>query len=773
MESAIDDAMLTKVLTLSPTARVERLREFSLNLQSTVSIDRARIETRILMETEGEPMITRRAKIFAAVAREMPIQIQPDELLLGGDSVRPGCVNISPVNVPVIERVRVGAHGEKKTSITDTLGEDEKRELNERLTPYWREQGKIVKGWQHYGHNVHNYEKVLSKGLLGIREDAEKKLAGLDAFDPDNRDKILFLNGVVISMTAAAEVGPRFAAKARDLAEEEPDAVRRNELLEMAEICDRVPTMPARTFREALQSHYFARMLMIWEVSNDYAFSCGRIDQCLYPYFESDVQEGRLSQGEAQELLDGYILKLNYCSQGSAMGVGGVKPDGSDAANELTYMVVESMMHTRLIRPFFAVHIHSKTPDALLLKACELCSLGTGHPQFVNSDVMVSQAFAKGSMNGQPVTLEDARSATNVGCVELVIPKKDAGYFYYGAINLASAMERVMTNGSKPLAPGQTAVKTGNPTDFKSFEEVQDAFCRQVAAMAKDVETDGQRMEKDVIDMAPTLFESALIEDCIENGACREWGGGHYNFNASIVGVGSTDASDSLTAIKKLVFEDKKIAMAELCDALSSDFEGHEAIRKMCQEVPKFGNDDDYADEQAAWVLHQFVVESAKMRNLRGGHASPGITPMASHVPAGKGVGALPSGRLAGEALADAASPSAGADVNGLTAALKSMGKVDDAELLAGVIRNMRIDPAIFKERGGLGRLADLMRAFADQKIHHMQINAISSETLRAAQEDPEKFRDLVVKVAGYSAYFTQLTKPLQESIIARTTHGL
>jgi len=772
-QSTVDQMMLDNVCAIAPTARVERLREFSLDLRGTVSIDRARIETGILKETEGLPMISRRAKVFAAVAGEMPIHILPDELLVGADSIRPGCTNISPVNIPVIQSQQTGALGLKDHPITATLSEDEKSELIEELTPYWQEQGKITSNWQHYGHNVHNYEKVLKEGLLGIRSDAEERLAGLDHSDPGESDKVLFLEGVVEAMTAASAVGARFAEKARELAAGEADAARKAELLKMADICDRVPAMPARTFHEALQSHYLARMLMIWEVSNDYAFSCGRIDQYLYPYYEHDIRSGRLTPEEAQELIDCYILKLNYSGGGAAIGVGGLAPDGSDASNALSSIFIESIMHTRLSKPFFAVHVHSKTPDDLLLKACQLCSLGTGHPQFVNSEVMVSQAFSKGSMGGHPVTLEDARSATNVGCVELVIPKKDAGYFYYGNLNMASAIERVMTNGTKRLNRQEDATETGDPREFKSFEEVQTAFRRQIAAMAKEIEIDGNRIEKDVIDQAPTLFESGLIEGCVESGKCREWGGAHFNFNASIVGTGSTDAGDSLAAIRKLVFEDEKITMGELCDAVAADFEGYEDIRRMCLAVPKFGNDDDYVDREAAWVMHQFVVESRKMKNMRGGAASPGITPMASHVPNGMAVGALPSGRLGGTPLADAASPSAGADVKGPTASLKSMGKVDDAEVLAGVIHNMRIDPVIFKDTDGLKKLADLIRTFVDQKIHHVQINTVSSDTLRAAQKDHEKYRDLVVKVAGYSAFFTRLTEPLQESIIARTEHGL
>lgn len=269
------------------------------------------------------------------------------------------------------------------------------------------------------------------------------------------------------------------------------------------------------------------------------------------------------------------------------------------------------------------------------------------------------------------------------------------------------------------------------------------------------------------------MYESALIEDCIEKGICREEGGAHYNFNIGAVDVGSSDASDSLAAIKKLVFDDKKITMAELCDALDHNFEGCDDIRKMCLEVPKFGSDDDYADEQKAWVLHQWVSEFTKLKNLRGGYGSPGGSSLAVYIPFGKVVGALPSGRLAGEPLAPGISPSPGKDLEGPTALFKSVGKIDHVEIPGGDTLTTRIDPAIFKNEDGVKILADLMRTFVDQKIYHIQINVVSADTLRAAQNEPEKYRDLIVKVAGYSALFTELSKPLQDSIIDRTVHGL
>jgi len=714
-----------------------------------------------MKETVGQPMITRRAKVFAAVVREMPIDIYPDELLVGCASVGPCCYNIDP-----------GAYTYREHATPVGLSDDDIRELKEELIPYWREQGRIGTGF-HYGHNVHGLEKVLKKGFLGIKEEAEERLARLDRVEPEELRKIPFLEGVVMAMEAAAETGKRFVARARELAAEEEDTKRKVELLRIAEVCDWVPANPARTFYEALQSYHFAWLLLVRELSYGRAFSQGRMDQYLYPYYESDIREGRITKEEVQELLDCFIIKLNHVGDTGSIGLGGVKANGNDAANELSYMFLEAIMHTRLVFPWFAVHVHSKTPDDLLIKAAQLCSLGAGHPQFLNSDVMVTQALARGNMGGPMVTLEDARNAANVGCLELVIPGKDSGYLYIAGHNLASAMELVMTNGLRRSDNERIGPQTGDPKQFKSFEEVQEAFRQQVAWMRRNTQITGTLLEQKIIDLYPTVYESALIEDCIEKGLCREEGGAHYNFNTGGVEHGSTDAGDSLAAIKKLVFDDKKITMDQLCDVLDSNFEGYDDIRKMCLEIPKFGNDDDYVDEQIAWVLHQWASEFTKLKNLRGGYGCPGGSPMAGYIPEGKVVGALPSGRLAGEPLAPAACPSTGKDVNGVTAVLKSMGKVDGVEVLAGLSLTSRIDPAVFKSKDGAKRLADLIRAFVDQKIFHLQLNVVSSDTLRAAQKEPEKYRDLMVKVAGYNAYFTQLYKELQDSIIARTEHGL
>lgn len=795
--------VLDTVLTVAATSRVERLRETLLSGKSGISIDRARIETRIMKETEGEPMVARRAKVFAAVAREMPIDILPDELIVGCFSGKPLCWNVSPADGPGLEK-RLFSQGSSKGGSRllgvfkenlwneATFSDTEKTELKEDLIPYWKGEGSYEKTMSgrnyqqirdtrnvHVGHNCVGYGKVLAKGFLGIKKDAEERLTRIDHGEPGDAAKVPFLEGVITSMDAAAELGARFAARARELAASEANTGRKAELLKMAEVCDRVPANPARSFHEAVQSYFFTWILLFWEQPSVASVSPGAADQFLYPYFERDMQVGLTTIEEAQELIDCYILKLNQIpneSLSTHLSVGGLKANGNDATNELSYLFIEAMMHTRLMAPIFSVQVHNKVRDELLIKAGQLCSLGTGHPQFINHDVVVAQTLARGAMGGPPITLADARSATPIGCVELAIPGKDAGWTGgAGIINFAACMEYVLTNGVRRTDGRKVGAETGEPRQFTSFDEVKEAYRQQVAWELANGKKVVNVQERTIAEMAPTVYESALIDDCIERGICRELGGAHHNSSNQILPIGPSDAADSLTAIRKLVFEDNKITMAELCDALDNNFEGADELRQLLLAAPKYGNDDDYADEQAALVSHLVASEGMKIgKNVRGGNGGiVGGSAWWLFAAIGAIVGALPSGRLTGEPLNDAHSPCSGYDVNGPTAVLKSMGKIDNVELMGGVLLNLRLDPGVFKKQDGLKRLVGLVRAFIDQQILHVQFNVIASDTLRAAQKEPDKYRDLLVKVAGYSVFFVQLSKPNQDAIIARTAHGL
>lgn len=388
---------------------------------------------------------------------------------------------------------------------------------------------------------------------------------------------------------------------------------------------------------------------------------------------------------------------------------------------------------------------------------------------FLNQDLRIESLLARGEiMDGLPITLGLARKGCSIVCHELVIPNMESR-FNFSSLNLGAAMEFVLTNGVRRINHKMTGVETGDPGQFKSFEQAREAFHKQMAWLLRKGIIDSHVSE---MALEPKAFNSALVEDCIEKGISKEEGGARYNFS-SVQIWGRIDAGNSLAAIKKLVFDDKKITMAQLCQALDNNFEGYESLRKMCLEASKFGNDDDYVDEQVARVTHLVNEETKKYRSTYGGCKLVAEVPSASYIPAGKALGALPSGRLAGEPLYAATTPTVGSDVNGPRAILKSVGKVNSAEVNQGTTLNMRIDPAVFEKEDGFKRLADLIRVFVDQKVDHLQINVVYSDTQRAAQREPDKYKDLTVKVAGYNARFVDLHKDLQDSIIVRTEHGL
>lgn len=827
-----------EVFSLKPTARVERLRNHYIEITSrpepiyNVCSDLA--ITRAMKESEGEPMILRRAKAFAAVVNEVPVDIFPDEPFVGW-------VGGDPVSVQVCAEQR-GSRTEIELDYFEFNSEEDRKILKDEIIPYWKGDGNWRRHWfarayqlmppetrymfygdpdpteakigiltnsnapaqprvkvpgkiktlglglitdlmsrHHIGHSVFGYEKVLKKGFLGIKKDAEDRLARLNISDPEDMRKIPFLKAVIIAMDAAAGIGRRFSARAREMAENEQDPWRKNELLVIAETCDQVPAYPARNFREALQATWFVQIMNWWETPLVLSVSPGRADQYLYPYYERDIREGRLTKVEAQELVDCWLMRfaqgvapfVSHSGAAFHLDVGGLKEDGSDATNELSLMFLEGVMHTRMIEPNIGVLIHSKTPDELLIKACQLCSLGTGHPMFLNNDVFVENLLSRGTLGGPPVPIELARVSGAIGCNEPHVANHDSDFNVGAVFQITSALELALFNGiartfKRPMGP-----QTGDAREFKTFEELQAAFKKQLTYLIEHCAIGIRAFEIAMAEVYPTVYQSALIEDCIEKGIPREAGGARYNFGPCVAIMGATDVGDSLAAIKKLVFEEKKVSMDQLLRALESNFEGYEELRRMLLSVPKFGNDNDYVDQQVVWVMDVFCKEVIKHKNTRGGFLLPYQNPLSGYVGFGRLMGALPSGRKAGEPLSDGISPTCGSDVNGPTAVLNSAGKIDNASVFFGETLNMRLDAGVFGTEEGVLRLAALLRTFVDLKIHHIQFNLVSTETLRAAQERPDEYKDLMVRVAGYVAYFVNLNKDLQDSIIARTVHNM
>ncbi len=795
------NSLLERTITVRPTDRVERLKQRYLDTPNKLVIDLLRIRTRVMKQTEGEPRAVRQAKAFAASVRELPLNIYPDELLVGWMFTEPHGSPLMPGQAVAMEKEldTLGTREHMPFLTNDELN----RELREDLIPYWRSHLKSPSypsdaeplfhrddpsaQWRYSGiesltHWTGGFEKVLTKGMTGMKREAEERLARLDPVDPDDFKKVPFVEGAIMALEAAAEIGDRFAAHAREIAQQETGD-RKAELLRIADVCDRVPAQPARTFHEAVQSVWFLSILYAWDNEWAWGISPGRADQYLYPYYERDLAEGRITKDEALELVDCWFLRNSQFfpimgagaarwsgphAPGVHLDVGGLNPDGTDGTTALSYIFIEARMHTlAMVEPTLGILVHSKTPDALLIKAAQLTSLGGGWPMFINQDLMVENLLARGQiLDGPPITLELARQGACIGCHEPTIPSMTSGWGGSG-INLGQVMQSVLAGGNG--GSDKRSLDTGDPRQFESFEDLRQAFSAQVAWQVRRGSVAANVSE---LALRPKVFTSSFTDDCLEKGLSMEEGGARYNVGAVSM-IGTVDAGNSLAAMRKLVFDDNRITMVQLCEALEANFDGHEDIRRMCEDVPKFGNDDDYVDEQVAWVTHIVTEEARKYKTTYGGRKLTVMVPMYGYVTAGLGVGAMPYGRLAGEPLADGVSPSQGTEMNGPTAVLKSVGKVNNAEVSLSQTLNMRIDPSLFSHDDGVKRLADLIRVFVDQKVDHLQINVISSETLRAAQEDPDSYRELTVKVAGYNARFVELHRELQDSIIARTEQHL
>ena len=832
--------LLKTFTTIELTDRTKKLRAFYLENTKrtdpvyTIWFDRAIAKS--MKETEGEPMVLRRAKAFAAAVEAFPVEIFPDEPFVGW-------IGGGPTDVPVGAE-QLGARLEIEIDAYKFMSEEDRRIVKEEILPYWKGEGDWKRHWfysnyanlppetrellygdpdpelkkiniitrskppamprvdmkeipgktdglgrglisdgmtrHHIGHCSYGYEKILKKGFLGVKKDAEDRLARLDWNNPDELRKVPFLKGVILAMEAAAGIGMKFAKEVRNAAKNETDPARKAELEGIAAICERVPAHPARTFHEALQSAWFTQILNWCETPIVFAVGPGKVDQYLYPYYENDIREGRITKAQAQELIDCWLMRFTqgvspFIPQAGAayhMDVGGLKKDGSDATNALSYLFLEGMMHTRLVEPNFGVLVHSKTPDEFLRKACELCVLGTGHPMFLNNDVFVENFLARGTLGGPPVPLELARTSGAIGCNEPHVANYDSEFNVGPFLLLPQMLELALSDGWSAYHGKFMGARTGDARNFQTFDEVQEAYLKQLAFFAHHCEIANKNSEITLAEHYPTIYASALIEDCIEKGIPREAGGARFNFGPCIATAGATDVGDSLIAIKKLVFDEKKISMAELVDALDKNFDGVDALREELLSAPKFGNDLDDVDDQVAWVMKTYCDEVVQHQNSRGGHLVPYQNPLVWYVSTGKLVGALPSGRKAREPLSDGISPTRGVDVSGPTAVFNSVGKIDNAAIFFGQTLNMRLDREVFASDAGVRMLSAMIRTFVDLKIHHCQFNLVSSEVLRAAQETPQDYSDLTIRVAGYVAYFTRLGRDVQNSIIARNEHG-
>jgi formate C-acetyltransferase len=585
------------------------------------------------------------------------------------------------------------------------------------------------------------------------------------------------LKAMEIAANAIILFAHRHADKLGELANGSVTGQRKKELLEMAAICRDVPAHAPRTFHEALQYYWFIHLGVITELNPWDSFNPGRLDQHLYPFYKQGLEDGSLTKESVTELLQAFWIKFNNHPSPPKVGVtaqesntytdfclinlGGVKPDGSDGVNELTFLILDVIEEMRLLQPSSMVQISEVNPDSFIHRAMKITKTGFGQPSYFNTDAIVKE------LTGQGKSIEDARNGGASGCVEAGAFGTEA-YILTGYFNLAKVLEITLHNGIDPLTGKMIGLETGPAENFKDFDELLDAYSRQLKHFI-DIKIDGNnRIEKIFMEYMPVPFLSLLIDDCIHNGKDYNAGGARYN-TSYIQGVGLGSITDSLTALKYQVFDKKKISMNGMLKALSKNFVDFEELRfELIYNTPKYGNDDDYADVQAKSVFEYFYNAVNGRPTERGGITRINLLPTTSHVYFGSVIQALPDGRKAGEPLSEGISPVQGADKKGPTAVLKSASKLDHIRT-GGTLLNQKFTPSFFEDADSIVKMTALIRSYFRMGGHHIQFNVVSAETLRDAQRHPEKYRDLIVRVAGYSDYFNDLGEDLQNEIIKRT----
>ncbi|WP_252230852.1 glycyl radical protein [Clostridium sp. ZBS15] len=795
---------------INPTKRVEKLKEEIFSAIPCIEADRAIILTESFKETENEPIIIRKAKSLEKILSEIPIVIRDNELIVGSLTKNPRSCQVFPEfsNQWLVDEFD---KFEKRTSDLFKIPEETKSKLKE-VFKYW--QGKTVSElatsymsnetkdamntkvftvanyhFNGLGHISVDYPKVLEKGFLGIINETENAIINADKSNPEYVKKKVFWDSIIISCKAAIKYANRYSELAKKLAGETLDINRKNELLKIAEICSKVPANPAETFYEACQSFWFVQAIISLE-SNGHAISPARFDQYMYPYYKNDIDNKFATKEINTEILHCLWVKFNDLTKvrdetttkafsGYSMFqnliVGGQTPDGKDATNELSYMCLEATGSLKLPQPSLCVRIWSKTPDEFLIRTCELTRLGTGLPAFYNDEVVIPTLINQG------LTIEDARDYAIVGCVEPQKPGKTDGWYDAAFFNLAKILELSMNNGR--LNGKQVGPETGEFTSFKNIDDFINAYKKQIEYFVFHMVAADNCVDIAHAERAPLPFLSSMLDDCIGTGKSIQEGGGHYRFSGPL-GVGIANVGDSFMAIKKLIFDENKITLLKLKAAVDSNFGENEddPIKKaeyedikqlILNRVPKFGNDIDEVDEFTRDGALIYCKEVLKYTNQRGGKFIPGLYPVSNNVYLGSLVGATPDGRSAFKPLADGVSPTRGADVNGPTAAANSVSKLEHFAAPSGTLFNQKFNPNSLQGDNGLKNLGSLIRSYFDRKGMHIQFNVIDKKILLEAQKHPEQYRDLIVRVAGYSAQFICLDKGVQDDIIKRTEQNL
>jgi len=800
MESRRPGTDRSAAAATGPSGRVLLGIERNRSTRPEVHPHRAVAVTRSYQETEGAPIAIRRGKMLYRILAEQPVTIQKGELIVGMKTLTPRGSPVYPeINCAWVERDLDRLSTRKDTPFH--VSDETKRILRREVFPCWRgrqiadrineavppeiwkadDRGLIYNYFRSrtIGHFQAAYDKVLTKGMEGIIADIERSLARLDDRAADYPGKRQFLESVIIACRGAILFAGRYAAEARRLAELESDPVRRSELDAIAAILMRVPAQPAVTFQEALQSFWLTHLVLNLETSG-HAFGPGRFDQYMVPYYRHSIDSGEITPAQAQELIDCLWVKFDEItlakdsgeSQTSSsypdfqnLNIGGLTRGGRDAVNELSFMCLDALEHTLLPQPGLSAQISSVTQPKFLLRCCEVLRLGTGMPAMFNSDVMVLGMVNRGK------TLSDARASSLNGCVAAFCDGKDrmasTGYF-----NLAKALELALNDGVDRMTGEPLGPRTGDPRTFARFEEVLAAFTAQVEHfVAMKVRYDN--IVRDIYAThCPVPFTSAVIDDCIATATDWHAGGSRYKI-ATMSGVAVGTVADALSGIRTHVFEKRTFGMARLIEALDKNWDGDEVMRQtLANKTPHFGNDDDRADELAVRVQDVFCTAVERHTDIQGAKYWVDLLPTTSHIALGEVTGATPDGRKAGSWLSEGVSPVQGHDRKGPTAATRSVAKLDHART-NGTLLNVKINPQTVKSDRDLHKLAALIRGYFSQGGHHMQFNIVDRDLLREAMDQPERHRNLLIRVAGYSDYFTLLSKDIQREILSRAEHGV
>ena len=781
--------------------RVQRLRRRSLDAAPSVSIERAQLLTGFYRENLGkwsQPVL--RAKAFHHLCATKTVFIGDDELIVGERGHEPKATPTYPeISCHSVEDLEIlssramtsyaVAAEDIATYASDVIPHWSGRSLRERML------GKLPTEWQEAyeagiftefmeqrapGHTVAD-GKIYARGLLDFKAEIAEAVAALDfAVDSEASAKREQLEAMDIAADAAILYAERHAERAEEMARSESDPQRRLELEQVAEVCRHVPAHPPRNFWEALQTYWFYHLGVITELNGWDSFNPGHFDQHLGPFFEQGLSDQTLTREQAKELVGCLWVKFNNHPAPPKVGVtaaesgtytdfaninlAGLKRDGSDGVDDVSFLLLEVIDEMHLLQPSNNIQLSHKTPDTFLEAALGVIRKGYGFPSVFNADAVVKELVRQGK------TVEDAREGGTSGCVEAGAFGKEA-YILTGYFNLPKLLELTLHDGVDPRTGKQLGPQTGRAEDFESFDQLFEAWETQVGHFVGVKHRGNQIIEQLYAQWAPAPFLSLIIDDCIATGRDYNAGGARYN-TSYIQGVGIGSISDSFSALKHLVFDNATCSMRELMGALDNDFEGEEVLRqRLLNKIPRYGNDDDRADEIMLRCFETFFETVDGLPNTRGGSYHIDMLPTTCHVYFGSVIGALPDGRPAGQPLSEGISPVQGADRQGPTAVLKSAAKMDHLRT-GGTLLNMKFAPQLLEGETGIQMMASLVRGYFGMDSHHIQFNVVTADTLRKAQADPANHRDLIVRVAGYSDYFCDIARELQDEIIERTEHN-